>query len=340
MQHEVLAARGGDHGGELRGVRAGGAEQLLRADARVDFVRTHRLHAVRERAAAADQVADDRTRAKILETLVEIVPHDELAEVEASEPERIEDLPALQVADRLAEDADHGGDVEPGVVLGRRIELGDGAAEFAAQHLEQRHVDDGVLVRARERIAGAGRLAVEADGHEHERRLVGGGPGAGSVEPAQEPHADEEGVDAAVLDVGPGLTVQAGQTPVELLFLEHRAEAVAGEFAFEVLPDRIFASLPLERRGVPGIAFCGVEDLRPRIQRELGTVVERVLERVRAWNDDLDRLLRIAEVEEAVAAREVEELRAPAHDAGGDVAGIRVASVLRRRLSEVAQRFV
>ena len=307
VQDEIAAALRGEDGGELRGVGRERAERLrLVADA-VHLRGLHGRDAVVKRAAALHEVRDDGRLREVVQARREVLPHEELAEREAAEPDFGEHLPAFERAHRGAERREDGVHVDAVFVRRERVDARRRDAVLALEHLEERDVDDRVVVRRLEREAGLRGKAREQHGQEQDRRAVDGRLVALAVFPLERAEREEERVGAAFLQVGARGAVERKESRVGL-----RAGG---------------------RRDVEPVVFgLGGEEVLRRVGRQLQDLVglalrERVLEARRELELQTDGVRPLLEIEQAVAARKVEQLRAPALDAGRD-AGLAGARAL------------
>ena len=244
MQHERLAQRRVEDGRELRRVRAHRAAQMRIVEMAVHLLRREDLHSVVERSGPVDQVGDERMRADSLAARSEILPHHELAEGELPEDALLRHREARQIAHGRAEDAEHLRHVHTGVVGRQRIESRHRKLVLHAQHLEERGVDDRLLVDPVYAVAFRHAAPLYPHRHQQNRRAVRRSRlGATGLSPFKSAKREEQSVDAALLKVNP-------RRPVELLHplvglaLRQRAPQVA-------LAKRLHESVAvlLKRRG-------------------------------------------------------------------------------------------
>jgi len=184
----------------------------------------------------------------------------------------------------LAERREHLGDVDSGIVLGKRVEPRDRDAELDAKELDERRVERRVVVEARDGVALADVLARHLDGHQEDRRAVV--PVAALLTPPEESEREVERVDAAFLEVGLREAEDLLEPAEHVVGGERRAER-AGRARRRVGR--------LDRDGLVGR--------------------ESVFERRGGLDGKRQNLLRVAGVQESVAKREVKEFLRPADDA-------------------------
>ena len=159
VQDERLAHRGVEDRGKLGGVGGERSEQLAVLDVRADFLGRKHLDAVVVVSAAFHEMRDERMRRELVGARGEVLPHHELAEREVPERGAFLDRPLGKRLHRLAEDIQDFRDRDAGIVLGKRIESVDLDAKLGLQELDERRVEFGVFIEAREDISFADVLA-------------------------------------------------------------------------------------------------------------------------------------------------------------------------------------
>ena len=159
VQDERLAHRGVEDGGELGRVCGKRSEQLAVLDVRADFLGRKHLYAVVVVSAALHEMRDEWMCRELVGARREVLPHHELAEREVPERSAFLDRPVGECLHPLAECLQHLRDGDAGIVFGERIESVDLDAELGLQELDERRVEFGVFIEAREDISFADVLA-------------------------------------------------------------------------------------------------------------------------------------------------------------------------------------
>ncbi len=276
VEDERLAHRGVEDGRKLRRVGRKRGEELAVLDVLRDLLGRKHLDAVVVVAAALHEVRDERMRRELVGAGREVLPHHELAEREVADGGVLLDVPALHALHRVAERREHLLDIHAGRVLGQRVEPLHGKSELGAEKLDERRVEHGVVVEARDGIAFADVLPRHLHRHEQDRRAAVLGVRALRL-PLQEADREVERVDAAFLEVSLGEAEDLLESAQHVGGGERRAERARRARG------RVGR---LDRHGLVG--------------REL------VLERRYRIDGEGEYLLRVACVQQAVAEREVE----------------------------------
>ena len=147
----------------------------------------------------------------------EVLPHDELAEREMPERGLWRDGPAVHAFRRLAERRENLVHVDAGIVLRERLDAIDCNPELDSEELDERRVERGVLVKARNRVAFVDVPARHAHGHEQNRRAAFLRVRA-FLMPRKESDCEVERVDTALLEVGLCEAMQLLQSATRLVF--------------------------------------------------------------------------------------------------------------------------
>ena len=201
VQDEVAPAHRGHHRGELRGVRRDRARRPGGVGERVDLPRLDRRDAVVERATAREQVRDDGRLREVVEPRREVAPHQELVEREAADPDLGLDRPFRERRHGRAVGREDLREVDAVLVLRHRVRARDLDALLAAEHLEERDVRRGILVRAAQGESLLARETLELDRVEHERCAIDRSRIALAVLPLQDAEREEERARAAFLQI-------------------------------------------------------------------------------------------------------------------------------------------
>ena len=151
----------------------------------------------------------------------------------------------------------------------------------------------------------------QLDRHQQERRPVAALV-LGLLAPAQEADGEEQSVRAAFGEVVPDLTMQIDKPSFELLCVERRGELVpqqrlSGETALQVpaMDIAVQSSIALAERVLLGQGY----------DADGGAMRQPVLEIGDVSAEERDGLLRVREIKQPVAQRQVEQLLLPAVNA-------------------------
>ena len=154
---------------------------------------------------------------------VDIVPHHELVEGEESEDALVQHFPAWLAGNGLADSIEDLGDIYA-VLVGRQcVEVGNEELILLSQELNERDVQNSLLITHANEVAGA--VADDVDGQEKDRsqtRLVA----LLGDKPAEHTNGDEEGVGAVLFHCCARAAIKVGQDGFQLRGGEGSGEGV------------------------------------------------------------------------------------------------------------------
>ena len=220
----------------------------------------------------------------------------------------LQHFPLRNFAHRQPERLQHVAHVNALVVRRHRFQAGDLQLEAGLEQVQQRRVDDGLVVMAYQAKAAAHRLALQRDRNQEQRRQVHR-LGIVGLGPAQQADRQVERVGAALFQPGPGGAVDRQQVAVQRVLRRPRQQfPVAQGLQRHVVERRAACALRVHLRHARVGAF---HQFGQRPDLELGAVGQRVFEPGQVGRDELQRGLGRLEIEQPVAQRQVEQPRFP-----------------------------
>ena len=322
LQHQVAAGIDGADSLQLRRVGDQRCQDVVRRVGLVQTIQPGQCLVARERLArTVDQVLHHAVGLELRGAVLQVLPHQVLREREQAEVRFVQHLPLFQLGHCQAERLQQARDVDALVVGGQafRTGAGTGGAAEAAQvadadllaqphHLQQRRIDDRIVVMAHQPEAGAHRLAQQRHRHQQDRREMRGLRTFG-IGPAQQAECEEQRVRTPFLQTFARLAEQVGQRRVQVLGREPDQQFAVGQrTACHLVPGCLAGAVAMD---LGRARILAVHDLRLGAQPELAAVGQRILQRGEVGRGDAQRRLRRLEVEQPVAQGQVEQLRLP-----------------------------
>ena len=187
---------------------------------------------------------------------------------------------------------------------GTTSQAADLQLEAGLEQMQQRRVDDGLVVVPQQAKTAAHRLALQRDRNQEQRRQVRR-LGFLRFGPAQQAHRQVQRVGAALFQPGAGGAEDGQQVPVEhLLRSPGQQLPVAQGLQRHVVQRRAAGALGMDLRH----ARVGpLHDVGQRPDLEFNAVGQRVLQLRQVGRDKLQRRLGGLEIQQPVAQRQVQQ---------------------------------
>ncbi|SPT39883.1 Uncharacterised protein [Achromobacter denitrificans] len=175
-----------------------------------------------------DQMPDDAVGFQLLGAVLQVFPHQVLGEREDPQMHLFQHFPAHDFPHGQPERLQHARHVHALVISGQDVQARNAQLVVVAQHLQQRGIDDGLVVVAHQPETAAHRLPLQRHRHQDQRRQVRAFR-AGAFGPAQHAHRQVQRVGAALFLPGARRAEDGQQVGVQRFLRDARDQFLVAQ---------------------------------------------------------------------------------------------------------------